>query len=145
MPATLRFILGGSLLAFFLSLALPALEFHPSRRDDADYVWSGGQALILGWQAVFVRNFAWFANPAYFVSVLLLFRRRWRAAAAVGSLALLLALHALALVGRQLPADEGGVNVTALIRLHAGFYVWLASMLAVIVGALVAFRRGSLQ
>ena len=144
MPVKLSFIAVVSLLTFGLSLALPALEFHPSRKDDADYVWSGGQALILGWQAVFVLNFAWFANPAYFASLLLLLRRRWPAAAAVGSLALLLALHALALVGRQLPADEGGVNVTEVVRLGAGFYVWLAGMVAVIVGA-HAFRRGSLQ
>jgi hypothetical protein len=131
-----RLLVLSSLLTYSVALALPALEFQRSGGDPA--VSIGLMAALGGWAAVMVFNFAWFANPLYLYSLRLVLGRHWRSAAALGSLALLVALHATSLIGRQMP------DGTFMIRLHAGFYVWLASMIVVILGS-HAFRRGSLQ
>ena len=133
-----RFLVLGSLLTYSLALALPALEFKSSRPDEPSGVMIGLVAAFGGWQAVVVLNFAWFANPLYLYSLRMVLGRHWRTAAALGSLALLVALHTFSLMGRPMP--DGAV----LVRLHAGFYLWLASMIVVILGS-HAFRRGSLQ
>lgn len=133
------FLALGSLLTYTLALALPALEFQANRRGDPAEVMIGLMAALGGWQAVVgLFNFAWFANPLYFISLGLVRGRHWRSAAALGSLAFLVALHTFSLIGRQMP--DGAV----MVRLHAGFYLWLSSMLVVILGS-HAFRRGSLQ
>ena len=133
-----------SFVAYCAALALPALVFHTTIREVPSDVWTGVTAALVGWEGMLVLNFAWLANLAYFVSLRLLLLRRWRAAAAIASIGFLLALQTLSLVGRELPADEGGVNHMTLVRLHVGFYAWLASLLIVTLGA-HASRRRSLQ
>jgi hypothetical protein len=61
-----------------------------------------------GWQAIFVGNFGWVANPLLFLSLFFILMRRWSIAAVCATLGLLLALHSLMLVGERIIAMKEG-------------------------------------
>src|SRR5262245_64984890 len=72
----------------------PALEFEKIRNADRHWQWGLGLALI-GWIAIFVGQFGWFANLPLLVGWLMLAVLRTRAAAICGAIAFLLALLTL--------------------------------------------------
>jgi hypothetical protein len=67
-----------------------------------------------------------------------------RSALAAAAGALLVASHAWALFGQEIPGDEGGVTHYRLQSFHAGFYLWLASFLILAASlAVLLWRRRS--
>src|SRR4030095_11120602 len=88
----------------------------------------GLRALAVGWSGIFAWVLAWYANPCWFLSLVLGFFRRPIAAALVGVVAVALAATTFKVVGRELPGDEGNVTRTTVIRLLPGCYLWMASM-----------------
>jgi hypothetical protein len=137
-------IIGLALAAYIAACASPALRFDMlEKAGNGPQIMPGFEAALLGWQAIFVGNFGWVANPLLFLSLLLILVRRWRLAAAGATLALLFALHSFMLVGQRIIADEGGVTHMMLSRMHHGFYLWLASFLIAAGGSIWWWRRAS--
>jgi len=115
---------GASVLCFAAACALPCLEMS----QKSDPVWYGLRILVLGWMGILVGQFAWLANPLWAFGLVAVAFRKWTLALVMLGLSLLFALNTLLLFGISLPADEGNVNHTSLVRLRIGFYLWLASI-----------------
>ena len=122
-------VVGSSLLLYVIACATPAMVFDKE-------TWRGIEVLVIGWQGVFLGQFAWFANGFWFLSLLLAFFRRWILTLAATLVSLLVALDALSLVGTKIPLDEGFVNSMIFQSYHIGFYFWMASIGIVGFGAL---------
>jgi hypothetical protein len=93
--------------------------------------------LALGWQGFFLGQFAWFANLFWFLSLLLVFLRRWILAFVAALMAILVALDAFSFFGAKVPLDEAFVNTMVFRSYHLGFYFWVAGIAAVGMGAAV--------
>jgi hypothetical protein len=131
-----------ALIAYIAACAAPALRFDLlERASESPQVMKGFEVALLGWQAIFVGNLGWIANPLLFLSLLFILMRAWSIAAVCATLALLFALHSLMLVGDRIIADEGGVTHMVLSRMYSGFYLWLASILIVAGGSIWWWRR----
>lgn len=115
---------------FAVSCALPCLAF-----DNGDY-WLGARILALGWSGLFVGQFAWFANLALLASWATLYRRMRIATLVLSLGALAVSCDTWTLYGQRLPTDEGGVNHFMLTAILPGCYVWMSSMVVVLVGVL---------
>jgi hypothetical protein len=119
-----------ALTAYIAACAMPALRFELLERTrEPPQIMRGFEAALLGWQAIFVGNFGWLANPLFFLSLPLILMRRWGSAAVCATLGLLFGLHSLMLLGQRIIADEGGVTHMALSRVYLGFYLWIAGLL----------------
>jgi hypothetical protein len=133
-----------ALAAYVAACAVPALRFElPERASESPQIMKGFEVALLGWQAIFVGNFGWVANPLLFVSLPLILMRRWRMAAVCATLGLLFALHSLMLLGQRIIADEGGVTHMMLSRLYSGFYLWLTSILIPAAGSIWWWRQAT--
>ena len=131
-------VLGLASSLFLSSLALPALAVRTSEHGKTELIW-GGMAALLGGLAVLAGQPAWLANPALAVGVILLCLRAYVASAIVSLLAVAVAvaLCTLTMNENPLPADEAGAKTYTLLYPHVGFAAWVASMLALAVGATV--------
>ena len=134
-----RFIvLAVSLVLFGLACASPTLIFL--RNGTTDEPWAGYMVLFLGWLGPFIGQFAWYANPVLFVSMITFLVRQWMATLVLIALTLLMAANTFLLFFQEVPADEAGVNMLTLQNLHIGFYLWIASILTIGIGAIVLWR-----
>jgi hypothetical protein len=130
-----------ALTAYVAACAAPALRFELlERASESPQIMKGFEAALLGWQAIFVGNFGWVANPLLFLSLLFILMRHWRMAAVCSTLGLLFALHSLMLIGERIIADEGGVTHMVLSQVHGGFYLWLTSILIAAGGSIWWWR-----
>jgi hypothetical protein len=133
-----------ALAAYVAACTAPALRFELlDRASESPQIMKGFEAALLGWQAMFVGNFGWLANPLLLLSLLFVLMHRWGLAAVSAALGLLLALQSLMLLGERIIADEGGVTHMVLSRVHAGFYLWLMSIVIVAVASTWCWRRAS--
>ena len=123
-----------SLICYFLACILPALHFVNS--GNGPDPMSGFNILMIGWMGVFVGQFAWFANPFLLLSAILFIFRKWRFALAFMMIALTISLDTFMLFGQEIPADEANVNKLTLVSLGPGYYLWMASMLSILLGAI---------
>ncbi|MEO8027016.1 MAG: hypothetical protein ABI823_11105 [Bryobacteraceae bacterium] len=120
---------------FFAACCIPALEFR-SDRNVPDIMF-GLRALAVGWSGVFAAVFSWYANPFWFLGMVLGLFRKPLPAGICGVVAIAIALTLLSDLGRVLPADEGGVTHTSIYRMLPGFYVWMASLVMIPVAAIL--------
>ena len=114
-------IIGLALALYAASLATPALQFDGVENGVAR-VMKGYEVALLGWQGIFVGNLGWIANWDFVVSLLFVRTSNWRTAVVCASLALLLALQSLMLIGKTVSGDEGGVTHMVLSHLHGGYF-----------------------
>lgn len=121
-----------SLVLYVIACATPAMVFDKE-------TWRGYEVLLSGWMGVFLGQFAWFAHFFWWLSLVLAFLRRWFLTMAATALAFLIALDAFSFVGKTVPLDEAFVKTMLFQSYHIGFYFWLASILAVGVGAVVVW------
>ena len=136
-------VLALGLAVYIVACAAPALTFEKvDRANQSPQVMKGFEAALLGWQALFVGNFGWIANPLLFLSLLFILLRSWRMAVGCAVLGLLCAVHSLTLLGQRIIADEGGVTHMVLRGLHSGFYLWLLSILIAAGGSFWLWRGG---
>jgi len=125
---------------FAVACAAPALEFERVR--DAHRAWQWGVGLaIIGWIAILVGQFGWFANLPLLIGWLMVAVRRTRAAAFCGAIAFLLALLTLQLMFKSFAAGDDHTSVSTVSRLGPGFFLWLGSMLVLPIGAVFLERR----
>ena len=140
-PASFRgrlFVVGVAAAFYVVALATPALVFL---RAPAVETQTGLSCLLLGGLVVFAGQPAWLANPVLLVVVALVLARRYVAAALVAGVALALQLSTLLIYDAPLPGDEAGSTQLVLKHLGVGFFAWIASTLALALGALVLRAR----
>ncbi len=133
----MRNLLFATVVLYLIACCLPALEFKNS--DKPNDIMFGLRALAVGWSGIFAGVMAWYANPFWMLGLILALLRKPVFAAVAGVIAIAIALTTFSVIGRELPGDEGGVTKTTVIRLLPGFYVWIASLVALPVTA--AFQR----
>ncbi len=115
------------------STALFAVScFQPAYRHTGWDTYSGFDCLLSGW--IFP---AWWANPAALTGLILLLARRPASAAVLSAVGAALALTALG-VGRPMGVDVG---ITPYDELLVGYLLWQSSMLVLLAGCLLAWRR----
>ena len=142
MRARLMFI-ATSLVLYIAACALPALRFT---YDNGELqTMPGYAAALMGWTAMFLLNFGWLANVAYFPGLLIFLAGSWTTALAFGVAALLLALQSLMLFGDTIPADESNVRKMSLTGLEPGFYAWIAAIATLVVVSFLANRSRRLR
>jgi hypothetical protein len=121
---------------------MPALQFEQIENAvRGPTLVKGYEAALLGWQALFAGNFGWLANLPFAIGLVFLLTGSSRPAAVCCSIALLLALDSLLLIGERIKADESGLNHMVLSRLHPGFYLWVGSIAAGLIGSIWLRRR----
>lgn len=135
------FWLLASLALFGLACLMPAIEFEKIRGGERDWQWGIGLALI-GWIAILVSQFGWYANLPLALGWLFLTLRSTRAAAICGAVALVIALHTIHLMYRSFAAGDDHTSISTVSRLGPGFFLWLGSMVVLMVGAVVSQRAG---
>lgn len=126
----------GSLVLFLAACYLPALEFR--RNEAGREIWSGGQCLAIGWLGLLAVQFAWLANAWLLLAAVFLLQRRRRDCIISVVLALVFSMHVWVLFNGSVPGDEANVSKLFLTRLREGTYLWQASMVVMLVGAIVA-------
>lgn len=137
----LRGVASAALVAalFLVACALPAVHTMHNRTDPKTY--SGRNVLYLGMLVAFLfGNLAWLANAFLASSMLGLLLRQWSLSALMAGVALGFGAFTFALYGKELPADQDGVNKLELVSLGPGYYCWLASMAVAFVAALLGGR-----
>jgi hypothetical protein len=117
----------------------PALLFKDSQ-GPLDTMF-GLRALAVGWSGVFAGVVGWYANPVCLLGVYFTFIHKPVPAMLAGIVAVAIACTTFGLLGRELPADEGLVNKTTVIKILPGCYLWLASMALLPVAAVFARQR----
>ena len=82
---------------------------------------------------------AWYANLFHFGAVLafLIGKAGWAASLSVVSIGLALTTFGIV----EMPRNEGG-QMTAIVGYHVGYYLWVASMVAVLGVAVFRMRNG---
>jgi len=128
-----------SLGLFVIACCLPALEFKHSAGPNT-IMW-GLNALAVGWSGIFAGVFAWYANPFWLLGVILGVARKPVAASICGVIAFAIGLSTFALLGRELPGDEGNFTRITVVRFLPGCYVWMASFASLALSAF-ASKRG---
>lgn len=113
-------------IVFVVACCLPALQFKNS--NGVFDVMLGLRALVVGWSGIFAGVIAWYANLFFGTGLLFALLRKPLLATAASVIAVAIACTTFSLVGRELPADEGMVNKTAVVAILPGCYVWIASM-----------------
>ena len=136
-----RLFIGFSVFLYLAACVAPCLEVT----QKSDPVWPGWQILLMGWLGVLVGQFAWLANPLWLGGLIFFALRKWTVALILSGLAILPTFNTLTMFVTELPADEGGMNTFHLVRLRIGFYLWLASLAVLFVGAFVMKRRSAEQ
>jgi len=123
------------LILYILACCYPALEWSNSQKPND--IMLGLRALALGWSGIFAGVFAWYANPLWFVSLILAGFRKPMWALTPSLIAIAISFTVYQDIGRELPGDEGNVTKTAIIKLLPGCYVWFASLISLPIAALI--------
>lgn len=113
-------------LCYLAALPLPALRFEvePPVRGITTLLW--------GWLGVFTGDFPWFANPLYFLALLLI-------ALGMNKTTQLVCALAIGLGARSLCVEKWYFNEasgTPVMGLGPAFYLWMASFAIVLLGAI---------
>jgi hypothetical protein len=95
--------------------------------------YRGLRALLFGWLTLFFGP--WLANPVLFLGCVALLRGQCRRTAVLGLVALALGLTARAVLIAPYDLMPPSQGITGL---YTGYYLWLGSMVALVVGAAVA-------
>ena len=107
------------------SLPLPALAVRGGP------TLTGWDLLLQGWQGASRGVYAWYANPLFTIAVVAALANRPRAALVSSGFSILLALTTLVTEDVLLRSMESVPELSLL----AGFYVWLAALLAAFIFA----------
>ena len=119
-----------------------ALDCFYIDRADPD-AWAPGIALLLiGWLGLLDGMLAWLANPMLALAWIAIWFPRLRfVSLACAVIALLFALSFL--LHDDIMADEGGGRA-AITEYHWGYWLWLGSIAAMVIGAAVAVSKSML-
>jgi len=129
------------MLLLALSLTKPA--FILEGREAAGIGTAPWVLFFLGWAGLFTGNFmvtlVWMANPVCILSVLYSCLGKKGKALIFSLLSLILALGFIFV--NSIMAGESGIVPAGIVALRAGYYLWLASFGAVILGATIPYLK----
>jgi hypothetical protein len=131
----MKIVLFTSLFLFLVACCLPAVMFK-SNTGVID-VMLGLRALVVGWSGIFAGVIAWYANLFWLLGGVLTWLRKPLPGILLGLIAIAIAYSTFALVGRELPGDEGNVTRNTVVKLLPGCYVWMASLVLLPIAALI--------
>lgn len=94
--------------------------------------WFGWVCLYKGLMAIFIGQFAQFANIFYVVALLMLQEKSYLTAAMCSLFALLSGLHTFSLGKMNVYNDDAGVVKLTFLHPNIGFYLWMASFLVLL-------------
>ncbi len=138
MKSTASKIIVLSLALFALACVTPALEFQSYQTVQDKKVlgelisWFGWVCLYKGLMAIFIGQFAQFANIFYVVALLMLQEKSYLTAAMCSLFALLSGLHTFSLSKMNVYNDDAGVVKLTFLHPSIGFYLWMASFLVLL-------------
>lgn len=138
MKSTASKVLVASLVLFALACFTPALEFQSyqmvqDKKVMGDLVtWFGWVCLYKGLMAIFIGQFAQFANIFYVVALLMIQEKSYLTAAMCSLFALLSGLHTFSLGKMNVYNDDAGVVKLTFLHPNIGFYFWMASFLVLL-------------
>ncbi len=131
-----------SLVLYSVSLAAPALKF--TELDGSTSIIRGFQALIVGWIALYIGQFAWLANPCIAIGLIAAMFRAWTTAFVFGFLAAFLTLNTITLFLRPLPGIDAPGTGGQLSELAIGYFLWFGAMVSFCGFASIQLRRATL-
>jgi hypothetical protein len=131
--------IAASVACWGVACFLPALHLVGKANTQGEQsTMVGLLAFIMAFFAMLEGQFAWLANPLWFMAMILLALGRSRAALIVSVLAIAVAQHTWMVVGTEIPGDEGGVKKYLVTSLGLGFWLWVSSF--VLIAAVAAVR-----
>lgn len=125
-----QLLLAASGLLYLTSLALPALLFAQHTP------LPGYEVLAWGWWGLLTGDPAWYANPAYVVTIVLMGMRRFGASLVAAAFAVL--VGGSSFLAKAWWFNEG--SGTPIAALGTGFYVWLLALALAALAALYAWK-----
>lgn len=138
MKSTTSKVVVASLLLFALGCITPALDFQSYQIVQDKKVmgemitWFGWVCLYKGLMAIFIGQFAQFANIFYVVALLMLQEKSYLTAAMCSLFALLSGLHTFSLGKMNVYNDDAGVIKLTFLHPNIGFYFWMSSFLVLL-------------
>lgn len=117
-PMLSRTFLIGGIVLYALSLFLPAFY------EQGHVGMPGLNVLLMGFIAVFMGVFAWFANFIMLAALIVSSRKSYKVSVGISGVAVLLGLQSVMVIGQNLCADSCAV----ITSLGEGFYVWEGSL-----------------
>jgi hypothetical protein len=130
------YFLIGSGIIFLVSLTQPALTYQdfdgPKTHSSVSLLFMGGLAILGGG---FLEWLVWFANPLYFIGLLLFYRSN-KTSSSFSLLATILALSFTA--WDEILAAENG-RLAAIVSLNIGYWLWIGSLTVLTIGTLYHF------
>jgi hypothetical protein len=121
-----------SVATYVASLFMPVFRFK-----DGMGSMSGGMCLAFGWTAVLYGVWGWCANPFAFGSLIYSGLKIRNVAISLAVIGFVLGLTSLVMRNRYIPLDEANVKQGHVESFGPGFYVWLLSLVLVVVTAWV--------
>ncbi len=137
-------IVSVGLFAAYVFLPALLVQICGNAANGAECEWAGyrsldgSQVLVLQIMGLATGNFSIFANPALWISWLLLAFRQYRGAYLLSAVALVLAVLMVQFIGKPVALDEAGDTIGYLAAPREGLICWVLSMLLVHVAALKA-------
>jgi hypothetical protein len=125
--------IGGIVLAAVLFLSSLGLKTLILSHGDSSFLL-GFVCLLFGFSYL-----AWFANPLFLVSIILLSLNRSRMALAASTASLILA--ATTFLIQKAPFNEAG-HMANVVGYGLGFYLWIASMSAILLTSALSMTVG---
>lgn len=127
-------VISATLILYASSLFMPALIFE--RRDPL----SGMEVLFDGALGLIILDFSWLANPLYWLSIRGYYRDKYIISLLLSALALI--FGSLSLQSKAWWFNEG--SGTPIIGLGSGFYIWMGSFTALLIGSLMSLALSKL-
>ena len=124
---------------WIIALFLPAYIFPPSLYDSKQATYFGYYCLLLGWAGSGLAFVAWISNLPWLISYILFASKkpvRMKSIIFAG-IAFILSLSALTIT--ELIRDEAGH--IRQVQVSIGTYIWILSMLALLIGNAVLYKR----
>lgn len=138
-PIPMKILILLSVIAYVVACCLPALQWRDENKP-VD-IMLGLRALAVGWSGIFGGLVSWYANPLWLLALCLAFFRKPWPGAIAGIVGLLIALTVFTVVGKEFPADEGGVTKTRIVAVLPGAYVWFVSIGLSILAAVLSGKK----
>ena len=130
-----------SIACWVVACCLPALNLLGKANTQGEQsTMVGVLALIMAFFAMLEGQFAWLANPLWFVAMVLVAIGLNRAALIASVLAILVAQQTWMVVGTEINGDEGGVKKYLVTSLGIGFWLWVFSFVLIAAVAIVRPR-----
>lgn len=115
-----------SIIFYSISFMLPALLLKES------YLL-GQYVFKMGWYGIFVLNFAWYANPIYYFSIIAYLKKNFTSARNRAFISLIFGSFSF------ITNDwYSGGNVLHIVEgVGIGFYIWMVSFFIIFIGSLI--------